>query len=226
MTRAKDSVLKVESVKERKVQASDEKQDTRQPIKLKHGRVKNNAAEISGAYNPVNGSVNKLNMSSGIDKINEATLPASYEADKQLQKIISSVKTREVGKIARLPSPWREKFNALSVNEKNFLYMDHRLVIPQNLRASIMSALHYGHPGRDTMLRGIADRWPKCHREVVNTAKVCERCSKAGKNVKVLQKQSEFGKISRSTVANEEIAIELAGPFQNAKQEKNICSCR
>ena len=99
--------------------------------------------------------------------------------------------------------------------------MDHRLVIPQNLRASIMSALHYGHPGRDTMLRGIADIWwPKCHREVVNTAKVCERCSQAGKNVKVLQKQSEFGKIPRSTVANEEIAIDFAGPFQNAKQEK------
>ena len=217
LTRAKDSVLKVESVKERKVQSSDEKQDTRQPIKLKHGRVKNNAAEISGAYNPVNDSVNKLNMSAEFDKINEAIRPANYEADKQLQKIIPLVKTREGGKISRLPSPWREKFNSLSVNEKNILYMDHRLVIPQNLRASIMSALHYGQPRRDTMLRAIADIWwPKCHREVVNTAKICERCSKAGKNVKVLQKQSEFGKIPRSTVPNEEIAIDFAGPFQNA----------
>ena len=35
--------------------------------------------------------------------------------------------------------------------------MNHRLVIPQNLRGSFMSALQYGHPGRDTMLRGIAD---------------------------------------------------------------------
>ena len=84
-----------------------------------------------------------------------------------------------------------------------------------------MSALHYGHPGRDTMLRGIADIWwPYCHREVINTAKFCEDCSKAGKNVKVLQKQSEFGKIPRSIAPNEEIAIDFAGPFQNAKHGK------
>ena len=225
LTRAKDSVLKVENEKERKVQASDEKQDTRQPIKTKHGRVKNNAAETSGAYNLEKGSVNKINMSEAIDKINEAILPANYEAEKQLQKIIALVKTREGGKISRLPSPWREKFNSLSVDERNFLFLDNRLVIPQNLRASIMSALHYGHPGRDNMLRGIADIWwPKCHREVINTAKFCKDCSKAGKNVKVLQKQSEFGKISRSTAPNEEIAIDFAGPFQNAKHGKNICS--
>ena len=87
-----------------------------------------------------------------------------------------------------------------------------------------MSALHYGHPGRDTMLRGIADIWwPKCHREVINTAKFCEDCSKADKNVKVLQKQSEFGKIPRSIAPNEEIAIDFTGPFQNAKQGKIIC---
>ena len=84
-----------------------------------------------------------------------------------------------------------------------------------------MSALHYGHPGRDTMLRGIADIWwPECHREVINTAKFCEDCSKACKNVKELQKQSEFGKIPRSIAPNEEIAIDFAGPFQNAKHGK------
>ena len=100
LTRAKDSVLKVENEKERKVQASDEKQDTRQPIKTKHGRVKNNAAEISGAYNLEKSSVIKFNMSEAIYKINEAILPANYEADKQLQKIIALVKTREGGKIS------------------------------------------------------------------------------------------------------------------------------
>ena len=54
LTRLKDSMLKVENVKERKVQASDEKQDKRQPIKLKHGRVKNNATEISEQESKVN----------------------------------------------------------------------------------------------------------------------------------------------------------------------------
>ena len=55
-------------------------------------------SSISGAYNPVNCSVNKLNMSAAFDKINESILPANNEGDKQLQKIMLLVKIREGGK--------------------------------------------------------------------------------------------------------------------------------
>ena len=80
-----------------------------------------------------------------------------------------------------------------------------------------MSAIHYGHPGRDTMLREIADIWwPKIHPEVINTARFCEDCSQAGKNVKLLQKQKEYGQTTQSSESNEEIAIDFAGPFQNS----------
>ena len=34
-------------------------------------------------------------MSAAVDKINELFLPANYEADKQLQRIIEVIKTRE-----------------------------------------------------------------------------------------------------------------------------------
>ena len=70
-----------------------------------------------------------------------------------LQKIITLVKSKEGAKISRLPAPWREKFNSFRIDDRDFLHMDERLVIPVNLRASIMSSVHYGHPGRDTMLR-------------------------------------------------------------------------
>ena len=46
-------------------------------------------------------------MFTTIGKINESFLPANYEAD-NLQKVTRLVKTREGGKISRLPSPWRE----------------------------------------------------------------------------------------------------------------------
>ena len=42
----------------------------------------------------------------------------------------------------------------------------------------------------------------------------------AGKNDEVLQKQSEFGKIPDSPEPNEEIALDFAGPSQNAKHGK------
>ena len=93
------------------------------------------------------------------DKINEAYLPANYEAVKVVQKVIQLVKTREGSKISRLYAPWRKKFNALSVDHRNYLYKDQRLVIPANLRSSIMSSIYYGHQGRDTMLRYVADIW-------------------------------------------------------------------
>ena len=84
-----------------------------------------------------------------------------------------------------------------------------------------MSSIHYGHPGRDTMLRYISDIWwPKIRREVVTTAKCCDQCNNAGKNIKLLLKQKQIGKISKSEKANAEIALDFAGPFQNAKHGK------
>ena len=211
LTRTRESVLKVES--ERRENAKQ-----RQPIKSEHGQNKNETIKRSGAYNPSKGQVDSESIFTSISKINEAFLPANYEADKNLQKVINLVKTREGGgEISRLPSPWREKFNSLSVDQRNFLHMDNRLVIPSNLRAAIMSSLHYGNPGRDVMLRNVADIWwPKIHREVVNTAKYCEECSTAGKNGRVIQKQSDFGKIPESLEPNEEVALDFAGLFKNA----------
>ena len=86
LTRAKDSILKVENEKSSKAPSGDEKHDTRQPIKSPYGRAENNAAEISGAYNPVKSQANNLRMSAAIDKINEAFLPANFEPTKNCRK--------------------------------------------------------------------------------------------------------------------------------------------
>ena len=68
------------------------------------------------------------------------------------------------------------------------------------------------------MLRYVADIWwPKIHREVVTTAKSCDQCNAAGKNIKSLLKQNQFGKIPKSEKPNDEIALDFAGPFQNAE---------
>ena len=235
LTRAPDSVLLVENEQEDR-QATKAKQATRakqrggkQPINLRENEANENELIISVDDKFANVSkqreskIMQTGASEIIDKINQAYLPANYEADKVLQKVIQLVKTREGSKISRLPAPWREKFNAFSVDHRNYLYMDQRLVIPANLRSSIMSSIHYGHPGRDTMLRYVADIWwPKIHREVINTAKCCEQCSEAGKNVKTLLKQSQFGEIPKSKEPNEEIALDFAGPFQNAEHGKTI----
>ena len=101
--------------------------------------------------------------------------------------------------------------------------MDNRLVIPQSMRAMIMCSLHYGHPGRDAMLSMITDiLWPRIHREVIDQPRLCEQCLQPGKNLKCILKQSQTGKLPEAKEQNEEIALEFAGLFQNAKREKSI----
>ena len=82
----------------------------------------------------------KVNMSenSALQLLNEKLLPANYHADKTIQKVISIVKNYNRTAVSRLPSPWRENFQSFSVDEREFLYMDNRLVIPNSKRAMIM----------------------------------------------------------------------------------------
>ena len=163
------------------------------------------------------------NTSEVIDKINDSFLPANYEADKMLQKVVQLVKMKKGAKLSRLLEPWREKLDSFSVDRRIYLYMDERLVIPTNLRASNMSSILYGHPGRDTMSRYISDIWwPKLHCKVVTTAKSCDQCNPAGKNIKHLLKQKQSGKIPKSEKPNHEKALDFAGPFQKADYGKKI----
>ena len=50
-----------------------------------------------------------------------------------------------------------------------------------------MCSLHYGHPGRGSMLAMIDDIWwPRIHREAIDQARVCEQCLELGKNLKCI----------------------------------------
>ena len=74
-----------------------------------------------------------------------------------IQKVINLVQNKNSAVIARLPPPWREKFNSFSVDSNGLLYMDHRLVIPKDMRENMLRAIHFGHAGRDAMLREASD---------------------------------------------------------------------
>ena len=102
--------------------------------------------------------------------------------------------------------------------------MDNRLVIPKDMRDNIMLAIHYGHAGRDSMLREASDIWwPQIHREIVEKAQNCQDCQRTGKNLKCIETQNEFGKLPETKESNDEVPIDFAGPSQNAhKQKKHL----
>ena len=105
-------------------------------------------------------------------KISQNYVQANYENDRNIQKIIRLIKDKNPAVISRLPPPWREKFNSFSLDSKNLLYMDQRLVIPKDMRENVLRAIHFGHAGRDAMLREASDVWwPRIHREIVEKAR-------------------------------------------------------
>ena len=66
---------------------------------------------------------------------------------------------------------------------------------PKDLREALFRSLHWGHPGRDAMLREAADIWwPGLYGEIVWLANICPECNKAGKNIKPILRKSQYGK--------------------------------
>ena len=186
----------------------------RQPVKTQDER---NSRETSKNHCSNTARTRQMNQSPSIKASNEKLLPANYSADKLIQRVIRLVINYNKSGVTRLPAPWREKFQAFSLDEREFLYMEiffNRLVIPQAMRPMIMCSLHYGNPGRDAMLAMIEDIWwPRIHREVIDQARLCKQCLDSGKNLKDMLKQKQIGKFPEAKEQNEEVALDFAGPF-------------
>ena len=111
---------------------------TKRPIKLQEQRNSRETSKISRSVTELKA---RMSQSPSIRALNEKPLPANYAADKTIQKIIALVKNYNRTAVSRLPFPWREKFLSSSLDEREFLYMDNRLVIPHAMRAMIMYVL-------------------------------------------------------------------------------------
>ena len=92
------------------------------------------------------------------------------------------------------------------------------------MRSMIVCSLHYGHPGRDSMLAMIKDIWwIRIHREVIDQARLCEQCLESAKILKCILRQKQIGKLPEVKQQNEEIALDFVGPSKTRKKEKNTC---
>ena len=135
-----------------------------------------------------------VNQTKILQTLGNYTFAAHFESDDFLQKIVGLMKKPDSTKINRLPAPWRKKVKCFSLDSNNYLYMDERLIIPKLLRPVLIQSLHYGHPGRDSMLKTVSNIWwPHLHREVVGIAKGCQQCQVAGKNIKPLRRLPDTG---------------------------------
>ena len=91
--------------------------------------------------NPQNSDIMAFNSEKPVPKISDVYIQANAEADRIMQKVKGLVQNKNNAVIARLPPPWRDKFNSFSVSDNGLLYMDNRLVIPKNMRENVLYSL-------------------------------------------------------------------------------------
>ena len=155
-------------------------------------------------------------------ELNENLLEANYEVDKELQIVKTANKSgnKELLNKKKNLKRYAELMNELRVDGE-LVFRDDRLVISQALRPALINAIHQGHPGRDSMIAATDEYWwPDINRQLVAIAKTCKKCQQSGKNLKTLKSPKQFGKLTKATEQNEEVAFDFIGPFLEAHKEK------
>ena len=153
-------------------------------------------------------------------EINDIMLMANYQSDSGLQNVREAVLRRDVNVLRKENKLFNPVFKDLTV-DRELVFFENRLVLPRDMRQAVLNSIHSGHPGRDAMLGSVDEVWwPQIHRQIVASAKTCKSCQNAGKNIKVIKRQSEFGTIQKAKQVNEEVALDFMGPFAGAPENK------
>ena len=102
--------------------------------------------------------------------------------DRNLRPLITFVKK---GNWDAIKSAYRQYwFNVHNSLDKldQCLLIDERIIIPTQLRQTILDSLHLTHPGSAAMVDLCQSVWS--HRSIVQMAKICIHCTEQSKNLK------------------------------------------
>ena len=108
---------------------------------------------------------------------------------------------------------WFNIRNRLHVRE-NCLLINERIVIPSQLRQTVLDSLHLTQPGFAAMFDLSHHVWfPHIHRSIVQMAQNCKHCTEQGKKLKsILGKKLSF-QMEPVVEPNGEVQLDFAGPL-------------
>ena len=141
-------------------------------------------------------------------------IAAATKKDRNLQPLTNFVKKWDWDAIkAPYGQYWFNIRNPLHVREDCVL-IDKRIVIPYQLRQTVLDNLHLTHPGSAVMLDLSHHVWfPHIHRSIVQMAQNCKHCTEQGKKLKpILGKKLSF-QMEPVVEPNEEVQPGFAGPL-------------
>ena len=142
-------------------------------------------------------------------------IAAATKKDRNLRPLINFVKKRDWDAIkASYGQYWFNIRNRLHFREDCLLF-DERIVIPSQLRQTVLDSLHLTHPGLSAMLDLSQHVWfPHIHRSTAQMAQNCKHCTEQGKNLKPsLGKKFSF-QMEPVVDPNEEVQLDFAGLYR------------
>ena len=148
-------------------------------------------------------------------------LAAATRRDRNLSPLLNMIRQQKWDNVKQCYGPYFYNVrHRLSVRDGILLY-DDRVVIPKQLRPTMMDALHLTHPGQGGMIEAAKHVWyPYLHRDIVATAQNCKNCREKGKNLKVISGKKHYTTLDAVVEPNEEIQLGFAGPLPDENNKE------
>ena len=95
------------------------------------------------------------------------------------------------------------------------LFYNDRIVIPENMRTTVIAMIHHGHTSAAKMEQlSVAFWWPGIQRVIQEKAVSCPSCRAAGKNIVTQTSSLKKNNLEILTEPNQEIQLDFAGPIK------------
>ena len=94
------------------------------------------------------------------------------------------------------------------------VFIEDKIIVPKNLRTTVISLLHKGHPAINEMT--LAARhfwWPRMTEAIKTKCESCLLCKMSGKNIKPNIPSRERSSLPPLNIPNEEIQLDFIGPI-------------
>ena len=115
---------------------------------------------------------------------------------------------------------WYNIQNRLHVKD-DCLRIDDRIIIPQQLRQTVLDSLNLTQAGAAAMFDLSENTWfPHIHRTTVQMAQFCRQCIEQGNILKPAIKKSQSFQMRPVVEPDKEVYLDFSGPLPDEKQRR------
>ena len=129
-------------------------------------------------------------------------------------KILSAIAALEKSQPEDIFYPYRPHRNHLTTRF-GILFCNDKIIIPEDMRTTVIAMLHQGHPSATKMDQlAAAFWWPGIYQEIREKAENCLSWRASGKNLVTQLPSTEKNKLENLSEPNQEIQLDFPGPIK------------